>query len=245
MGTEDTISESFLGEARSQLMAKLMAYEAEDIYNVDESGLFFMQMPTRSYVQGELQSKEVKRQKERVTILLSCSLAREKMKPLLIGKHWRPRVLKHIDIYALPCHYKANKNAWLTRAIFSDWVSVLNTQMLLAGRKICLLLDNFSGHKLEEVYSNIELVFLPPGTTSVLQPLDCGIIRSVKARYSALLANKRLKSSDCLITFKPSIKDAVFLIAEAWTSVDAVLIRNCWRKANISNPTLFDLGDAI
>lgn len=61
------------------------------------------------------------------------------------------------------------------------------------GRSVLLLIDNFSTYiaavsKLEAIpqgmrLKNTEVVFLPPNTTSKLQPLDQGIIASFKARY--------------------------------------------------------------
>jgi hypothetical protein len=61
------------------------------------------------------------------------------------------------------------------------------------GRKVLLLMDNFSAHvaafnELESMplglgIKNTEVVFLPPNTTSKLQPLDQGIIASFKALY--------------------------------------------------------------
>ena len=60
----------------------------------------------------------------------------------------------------------------------------------MAGRKVLLLLDNFSGYELgvEKVggldsLRNIKIRWLPPNTTSCWQPLDQGIIASFKLYY--------------------------------------------------------------
>ena len=47
-----------------------------------------------------------------------------------------------------------------------------------------LFLDNFSGHSIGELkLENIQVHFYPPNCTSVLQPLDQGIIRKFKSFY--------------------------------------------------------------
>ena len=47
-------------------------------------------------------------------------------------------------------------------------------------RKIPLLVDKFLAHLVLEKLENIKLVFIPVNTTSVLQPMDQGVTRSVK-----------------------------------------------------------------
>ena len=54
----------------------------------------------------------------------------------------------------------------------------------MADRKVVLLVDGFSAHKtgLDSLandgmtLNNVKVIFLPPNTTSVCQPLDQGII---------------------------------------------------------------------
>ena len=50
--------------------------------------------------------------------------------------------------------------------------------------KVLLLLDNAGGHPDELYYEGVKVEFLPPNTTSVLQPMDQGIIRAFKALYT-------------------------------------------------------------
>ena len=53
----------------------------------------------------------------------------------------------------------------------------------MEGRKIALLIDNWPGHLSASDLTNVKLIFLPRNTTSVLQPMDLGVIRSLKLNY--------------------------------------------------------------
>ena len=58
-----------------------------------------------------------------------------------------------------------------------------------------LFLDNCSAHP-DVVCSNIKLSFLPPNTTSRLQPCDAGIIQNVKVHYHKQLLRHVLNRMD-------------------------------------------------
>ena len=49
-----------------------------------------------------------------------------------------------------------------------------------------MFVDNCSSHPDIEA-SDIKLVFLPPNTTSKLQPMDGGVIQAVKTNYTIKL----------------------------------------------------------
>ena len=55
--------------------------------------------------------------------------------------------------------------------------------MTLQGRKKLMLVDNCPAHPKVERLQSIELVFLLPNCTSVLQPMDQRIVRSFKLHY--------------------------------------------------------------
>jgi hypothetical protein len=79
----------------------------------------------------------------------------------------------------------------MTAAIFSNYIDQLNKRAILNKKKILLLVDNVSSHKLSvdktKQLTHLRLEFLPPNCTSVLQPLDAGIINSFKSK-----ANQKL-----------------------------------------------------
>jgi len=79
----------------------LASHSPVDIFNVDESGLFWRGLPTRSLVAKGDCCKGGKLSKERLTILFGCSMLGEKLPLLVVGKSAKPRCFKNFDISAL------------------------------------------------------------------------------------------------------------------------------------------------
>ena len=61
-------------------------------------------------------------------------------------------------------------------ALFEEWVRELNGKFLRENRKIALIIDNCPAHPMTGNLSDVRLIFLPPKTTSVSQPMDQGVI---------------------------------------------------------------------
>ena len=105
----------------------------------------------------------------------------EKLPIFVIGKSKRPHCFKNVK--SLPCQYIAQKKSWMDSKIFEDWVRKIDRKIYTDGRKIALIIDNCPAHPPVSDLTNIQLIFLPPNTTSVLQPMDQGVIRSLKTHY--------------------------------------------------------------
>jgi hypothetical protein len=128
-----------------------------------------------------------KKNKERLSIAL-CTNAdgSHKLNPLVIGKFAKPRCFKNINIGNLPVIYRNNSKAWMLSTIFQEWLQEFDRQVgqRHGGQRILLLIDNCSSHKIENlILSYVDVYFLPPNTTSKLQPLDAGIIMAFKKHY--------------------------------------------------------------
>ncbi|XP_019636442.1 PREDICTED: tigger transposable element-derived protein 4-like [Branchiostoma belcheri] len=123
-----------------------------------------------------------KRSKDRITIMFCANLLGEKEKPLVIGKSRNPRCFKNVNVKSLPVHYYNNRTAWMTSGIFEDWLKKFDRKLGREKRKGLLFLDNATSHP-ELQLRNLKLIFFPPNTTSVLQPMDQGIIQTTKTKY--------------------------------------------------------------
>jgi hypothetical protein len=63
------------------------------------------------------------------------------------------------------------------------WVDDLDAKMKADNRHILLLADNFSGHKTEKSWANVQIKFFEPNLTAFVQPADAGVIRALKAHF--------------------------------------------------------------
>ena len=151
------------------------------IYLIWTTGFFYKAMPDRTFVIAGKPISGIKMDKSRLTVAVCVNMTGcEKLKLLVIGKAKNPRAFKigkkPVKLPPL-IEYEGAPNAWMNEETFSNWLRRLDQKMRHQGRHILLLLDNFSGHS-QKLYkpTNIKLVFFPPNTTAMTQPLDAGII---------------------------------------------------------------------
>lgn len=218
----------------------LMKYRKDDIFNCDETAFFPKSAREKSYVYYDSKKTYhgVKRNKCRLTIMLTSNLTGEKEVPLVNGHHAKPRCFKSIsyDLNHLPVIYKHDNEAWMTRNIFREWLRNWDKKLLEIDREILLLCDNFSGqHNLGESFINIKILFFPPKVTSVLQPMDAGIIGSFKNIYSDLYQDYLLDSVESLANGEEyDLLKMISNIKLAWDKVTPETIQNCWRHTSIT-----------
>ena len=156
------------------LLTYLTDYSPDDIYNADETGLYYRTLPD-----GTLCSKTKRLQgsKDRITAMICTNMTgTDKRQLLVIGKSKQPRCFHG---KSLPVTYLSNSNAWMTSAIFTDFIQQVDRDMRLQRWHIVLFVDNCSAHppSSADKRKNTKMVFLPPNTTSVIQPCDQGIIK--------------------------------------------------------------------
>ena len=147
------------------------------MYNADETGLFFKSLPNKTLAAKDDKCIGGKLSKERLTVLLCANASGEKLKPLVIGKSKQPRSFGRLKHSQLPVNWKWSKKAWMTGDLFEQWLHELNNKMIFERRKILLFIDNATVH-CTATLSNVNIKFFPPNTTSILQPLDQGIIKN-------------------------------------------------------------------
>ena len=97
--------------------------------------------------------------KERLSIMLCCSATGEKLKPLVIGNAARPRAFKQNSVTPdnPPVTWKHNKKAWMTTAVFEDWLTQLSETMKKKKGRIILFVDNATSHVVSKKLCNVHV----------------------------------------------------------------------------------------
>ncbi|GFX44751.1 tigger transposable element-derived protein 6 [Trichonephila clavipes] len=167
---------------QNSLSDLIKEFEPRNIFNTDETGLFFKCLAEKTFIFKKQKCHGEKYSKERLTILLTVNMdGSEKITPLVIGKSAKPGCFKGIN--SIRIKYRSNKKAWMTTELFNEWLVSLNSDMKREKRHILLFLDNCTVHNNAPTLSNVKLQFFPPNSTSKLQPLDSGIIDYFKIFY--------------------------------------------------------------
>ena len=178
------------------------------VLNADETGLYWRLLPTKTLADGtEKTAKNMKPSKDRVTLMGTANASGDFRLPLVfIHKSAKLRCFSGINMSALPVHYYAQKKAWMNQTIFSDWffkhfVPEVRQYLQLKSldSKAVLLLDNAPSHpsasNLATSDGKIKCLFLPPNVTSIIQPMDQGVLENVKRRYKRVLQRELLLKS--------------------------------------------------
>nr|XP_050030132.1 tigger transposable element-derived protein 6-like [Dermacentor andersoni] len=188
-------SKNIVGEAASvdqgslqQWMAKhrgrILAYSDKDIYNADETGLYFQLLPSNTLAAKADKCVGRKDGKNCVTVQICVNMdGSDKRDLLFIGKAKQPRGFA--KVLSMPVTYVNNKKAWMTRDIFGKWLADFDKEMVRKKRNVLMLLDNCSAHHVNAHLSAVEVLFLPPNTTAKLQPMDRGLLPTLRSTTGA------------------------------------------------------------
>lgn len=134
----------------------------------------------------------------------------------------------------------------MTAALFKDWVENCAVPELKAyccaqniDFKMLLLLDNAPGHPIyvDDFSENIKIIFMPPNTTSILQPMDQGVISNFKCYYLRRTFSQLIAATDG--EDKPTMKQfwknynimmAIENIKSSWIELKKSCMNGVWRE---------------
>jgi hypothetical protein len=119
-GSVDMTSDHILTEI-DRIRGVITKYPLKDIFNFDETGLFYRQAPQKTISLEEVSGSKVN--KDRLTIGFMCSAEGEKVEPVIIGKAKQPQSFKKksgkykkrysISINKTDCTNVYSRNVWL------------------------------------------------------------------------------------------------------------------------------------
>ena len=113
---------------------------------------------------------------------------------MLIGKSKKPRCFPNLNKKALPIVNRNQANAWVDRDIFRDcffncFVTETKQKLREFGQeeRASLFFDNCSAHPSEDELISADgkttAKFLPPNVSAFIQPMDHGVLESIKRVY--------------------------------------------------------------
>ena len=213
-------------------------------------------MPSKTFIaKGEKSMPGFKVSMDRLTLLLGANAAGDlKLKSMLIYHSKNPRALKNYAKSTLPVLNKWSNKVSMRVHLLTTWLTeyfkpTVETYCLekKIPYKILLLTGNAPGQPraLIEMYNEIHVVVMPANTTSTLQPVDKGVILTLKFYYLRNIPHKAIADIDSgsgqsqLTTLWKgvTILDAMKNISDSWEEVPITTLIGVWKKLI---PTLMD-----
>ncbi|KFD64458.1 hypothetical protein M514_23305 [Trichuris suis] len=157
--------------------------EPEQVFNMDETGLFWKKLPSRTYLMKD----------------------------------------------------EATPPGWFQQC----FVPQAKQYLLSLGMefKVLLLLDNAGGHHADVHSEGFQIQLLPPNTTSLIQPMDQGVIRAFKALYTKISLQRIVNAMDADENFmlkgywrEFSISACLSVIQSALREMKKETLNTCWKK---------------
>ncbi|XP_065642990.1 jerky protein homolog-like [Hydra vulgaris] len=238
------------------LYSVIKTYRPENVYNMDETGLFFRLLPRYSLLmptESLVTTRSKKKSKERVTLVI-CSNATGSQNTIFYD--WKS-CTTCLYSRTWPIPYFCQKNAWMDVSVCQKWLNEVFYPEFKPknGLPVLLLLDNVPGNFEAFERNLVKVVFFPPNCTSWKQPCDMGIIAALKKRYKYLYLSDILSYYSLDVNTKECLKessllckrgaagveygkpahllDAAKYVNLAWKSIQPSSIKNCFDKAEL------------
>jgi hypothetical protein len=218
--------DKFIHEVR-QLMR---VYPRERIVNIDETnwkavpgGFLTWAHKGIECVHCQIENDE----KQGVTVIAAVDANGRKLPLTVVGKGKTQCCLAG---YELPAEVRScvSESGWTTNDVMCRYFSFLRGELFPDG-PIVLVLDVYAAHRSRAVREiaelwGIKLVFIPPGCTDKLQPLDRRVFGVLKA-YTRQLWRQQYHASHGAKTTRPIIAAN---LCQAWHRITEEIIQDAW-----------------
>ncbi|KAJ8957200.1 hypothetical protein NQ318_007762 [Aromia moschata] len=200
LSTNEDDADAFRGRLKAFL--ENHGYKLDNIYNGDETSLFWKHFPTKNFVcRNETEAPGRKASKDCVTIQVCSNASGTHKIPLtIIGKSEHPRCLKSVSTAFV---YRAQKKV--------GWIATFS----LIGTRMCsypafiLILDNAPAHPSSTELNEIDLTYSADGS-----------------------GPKEFEEKGSVDEFikKWNLRDCFHLLQNAWDSVTIDTLKNLWKN---------------
>ncbi|XP_060581287.1 uncharacterized protein LOC132737921 [Ruditapes philippinarum] len=170
------------------LTSKNLHDKPQCIFNCDESGF-----SAREKFRGKVISRKGKHSYQQVvkftghtTVHLAISAAGKVIPPCIIYEKTLPR---NCDFAPKEYRLSATQNGYINMKLFFEWFRDIFVPNCGSQRPVLLTMDNHASHFCPDlvdlaIEEGIELLFLPPHATHLLQPLDKGFFHLLKQKMT-------------------------------------------------------------
>ena len=213
----------------------------EQIYNADETDLFWKLMPKPSSDKDELEAS-IQAYRERMT-LLACSNATGNHKLPLVCIGRKSRGITSNDICDLPLIYYSQETAWMDTNIFYDWYHNIFVPSVRDHLKSCglsevalLIIDQNPSHPntefLKTANDSVNILYLSSDIKASLQPMQLGIIHDLKSFYRYSLLSNVIEKNLVFVDYEKQLTllESLKMLGAAWDSVSALRIQQSFSK---------------
>ena len=220
-------------------------YELVNIGNMDETPVWF-DMPSARTVttRGEktVTISTTGHEKSRFTVVLSCLADGTKLKPMVIFKRKTQPKEKFPPGVVVHHHPKG----WMDADGMKLWIQKVWSSRPggLLRKKSLLVWDAFRAHLADPVkralrQTNTDIVVIPGGLTSVLQPLDVCLNKPFKDRMRERWITWMVEGEKSLTPAgnvkAPSLTTVTSWVLEAWRGLPEEMVARSFKKCGISN----------
>ena len=191
----------FLNEVR--VLRTMYDYTSDLIINMDETPMYFDIVPERTVTKKGVREVRVRSsgaEKKRLMVTLSCAGNGKMLPALAIFKGKRKLKFRCPE----DVHVVVQKKGWMDSELMICWFKGIILPYT-EGRKSILVIDSFSAHISDEFLdmakaNNVDVVIIPGGCTSKIQPLDVCLNKPFKS----VLRNEWLNYIESLVEVDPN-----------------------------------------
>ncbi|OHS93796.1 hypothetical protein TRFO_13773 [Tritrichomonas foetus] len=223
------ISQIKINEFRYKVLSIMQLNDRSHIINMDETCWQVVNANFFTWAKKGSQTVTVNihdNVKTSLTAIASIDANGKKLPLMIVGKGKTEKCLTKLNLPSdVWSHH--SESGWATTDIILKYLENLR-KLFHDGKEIILLLDIYKSHIADECRLfaeslKIQLVYIPPGCTDILQPLDIRIFGILKGRARRLWRIHQLNNNEPL-----KKAGAVNILIQAWNSLSEHAVQSSW-----------------